>query len=299
MDALRLSLIIAGALVIGGVYLWTSHLQYKKQQQKTGRDTHDGDIAPTVALDNSGFIPDQDEHGFTAQPESELDVDKLYTHDVARERISFPDSDEINSLSDVIEENKSNDVYDTNENTPQVFIKPQVYTSKLDQTKSHIKAVHERERLQSKQSRETKPQGLVIVINLLARPGLDFKGEKVVQALKQAGLEPGDMDIFHYYSMTENQSREKIFSLANLVNPGTFDVDNISSFNTPGFSLFMQLPGPINGLKIFEIMLSTSQFLKKQLDGELCDESRSALTYQTISHLKERVKEYSFKYQQD
>lgn len=296
MDALRLSLLIVGALVIGGVYLWTSHLKHKRQQQQAGWEGPDSHAIPNIEIDNSDVIIDQDEHGFSAHGEPTIDFDKLYPQDVAKESISFSDTGEFRSLSDVITETATTDV---KESTPSVFVKPKVYISKLDKTKSHIKAVHERERLQSRQSNAPKPQGLVIVINLLARPGLEFNGEKIAQALNNAGLELGDMNIFHYFSQSETQAREKIFSLANMVNPGTFDIDNISALKTQGLTLFMQLPGPVDGLIAFEQMLTTAQSLKKELDGELCDETRSALTYQTISHLKEQIKEYSFKYHKE
>ncbi len=295
MDALRLSLLIVGALVIGGVYLWTSHLKQKRQEQRASWEGPDSHTIPNVELDKSEVLVDKDEHQFTAHGEPSIDVDKLYTQDVAKESISFSDTGEFRSLSEVITETASTS---SKEPAPSVFVKPKVHISTLDKTRSHIKAVQERERLESRQSSGPKPQGLVIVINLLARPGLEFNGEKIVPACKHAGLELGDMNIFHYFSQPETQTREKMFSLANMVNPGTFDMNNVSTLKTQGLSLFMQLPGPVDGLTTFEKMLATAQSLKKELDGELCDETRSALTYQTISHLKEQIKEYSFKYQQ-
>ena len=246
MDALRLSLLIFGALVIGGVYLWTSHLKHKRQQERTGWEGPESHTIPNVELDNSEVLIDKDEHQFTAHGEPSIDVDKLYPQDVAKESISFSDTGEFRALSEVITETATTDA---KEPTPSVFVKPKVYISTLDKTKSHIKAVQERERLDSRQSSGPKLQGLVIVINLLARPGLEFNGEKIVQACKHAGLELGDMDIFHYLSQSETQTREKMFSMANVVNPGTFDINNISTLKTQGLSLFMQLPGPVDGLQ--------------------------------------------------
>lgn len=291
MDALRLSLLILGALVIGGVYLWSSHLQHKRREQSTGWEEPDSHTISNVTIsdetvDNFDVILEADEEfHFTSDGDiADDNVEKIYIQD---------------------------DQY--NPKSPPVFEKPKVYKSKLDETKSHIKAVHEQERQQQVAQTKSpksgaKPigSGLVIVINLLARPGLEFKGEKILRSVENSGLKYGDMNIFHYTGSStvsssdsgKHQSDQHMFSLTNIVNPGTFDKNQMSTLTTPGLSLFMQLPGPADGVKTFEKMLNTAQTLKKELDGELCDESRSALTYQTISHLKERIKEYCFKYQQ-
>jgi len=322
MDALRLSLLIFGAFVIGGVYLWTSHLQQKKRQRNIGWESPDSHTISNVTVGKETFSKeiwdkpevssdDAEELRFTPHGDiPDVDVEKIYTQDIAKESINFNDTGEFKTLSQVIAEAKSKETNSEETiseqafskkdvQTPSVFVKPKIYASKLDETKSHIKAVHERERQQTK---APKQSGLVIVINLLARPRLVFKGEKILRSVENAGLKFGDMNIFHYYNSTtdakEGQSNEHLFSLANIVNPGTFEKNQMNTLTTPGVSLFMQLPGPADGVKTFEKMLSVAQTLKKELDGELCDESRSALTYQTISHLKEQIKEYCFKYQQ-
>lgn len=297
MDALRLSLLIFGALAIGGVYLWTSHLQQKKRQKNTGWEGPDSHTIQNMDFDNSDVIINPDEHQFSPHGEDpDTGVEKIYTQDVAKESIVFNDTGEFTAMTHVISEVKSNK---DDEQIPSVFVKPKIYTSTLDQTKSHIKAVQESERVRERQQQlETKTKGLVIVINLMARPGLDFKGENILSAVGHTQLKYGEMNIFHCSGHTESGNMKHIFSLANIVNPGTFDLNDMTNLTTPGLTLFMQLPGPEEGLKVFEKMLSTAQSLKKDLDGELCDESRSALTYQTISHLKEKIKDYSFKYQQ-
>ena len=296
MDALRLSLLIFGALAIGGVYLWTSHLQHKKRQQRAGWEGPDSAVIPNVHLDSSAISPDSQDYHFIPDHDHQPELGKVFTQDVDNENLGFNDTGEFRSLSQEI--NETQESREAAE-VPSVFVKPKVYRSELDETKSHIKAVQERERIKQREQRtQSNNAGLVIVINIMARPGLEFKGELVKSALTHAGFKFGDMDIFHKPQETDSGDNTSLFSLSNIVNPGTFDMKNISSLKTPGLSLFMQLPGPQDGLKTFEKMLNTAQNIKKELDGELCDETRSALTYQTISHIKERIKEYSFKYQQ-
>ena len=298
MDALRLSLLIFGALAIGGVYLWTSHLQHKKRQQQTGWEGPDSAIIPNMHLDSSAISPDSQDYHFIPDHDHKPEIGKVFAQDNDHENLGFNDTGEFRSLSQNINEKQEQDTQESPD-IPSVFVKPKIYRSELDETKSHIKAVQERERVKQREERShNNNSGLVIVINIMARPGLEFKGEMLTSAFDHAGLKFGDMDIFHRAQKTDSGDNVSLFSLSNMVNPGTFNISDMSSIKTPGLSLFMQLPGPADGLKTFEKMLSTAQNLKKELDGELCDETRSALTYQTISHLKEQIKEYSFKYQQ-
>lgn len=296
MDALRLSLLIFGALVIGGVYLWTSHVHHKKRQQRVGWEGPDSATISNLEMDNSDVSPDSQDYHFIPDNDHKPDVDKVFTQDIARESMSFNDTGEFRNLSNTIMEAKKE--HDDVE-VPSVFVKPKIYTSQLDQTKSHIKKVQEKERqINREKSAATGPSpGLVVVINVLARPGLEFSGVDIKHSLDHAGLIFGDMNIFHYKNDSPDTSKP-LFSIANVVNPGTFDIASINDIKTPGLSMFMQVSGHVDALKVFEKMLSTAQNIKKELDGELCDESRSALTYQTISHLREQIKEYCFKYQQ-
>lgn len=134
---------------------------------------------------------------------------------------------------------------------------------------------------------------LVMVLNVMARSGEYFNGADVLAALKASGLQHGEMMIFHYYSGAGDD--RPVFSLANTVEPGTFDLNTIEHLQTPGLSLFMQLPGPMDSREAFELMLKTGRSLAEQLGGDLCDERRNVLTLQTIGHLKEQIESFLFR----
>jgi len=98
------------------------------------------------------------------------------------------------------------------------------------------------------------------------------------------------MDIFHRYL---GDKRSKIiFSMANLVEPGNFDINKISELSTPGLTLFAQLPGPLDGISLLEEMLSVAQRLAALLDGEIQDDTHSDMSKQTIEHLREEIVEF-------
>ncbi|MDZ7662719.1 cell division protein ZipA [Thiohalophilus sp.] len=141
---------------------------------------------------------------------------------------------------------------------------------------------------------EEAGESLVIVLNIMAKSGHYFPGNDVLAALRADELQHGEMQIFHRYPDGAANGRP-VFSLANTVEPGTFDLNTLDQLQTPGLSLFMQLPGPMDSREAFELMLKTGRNLAEQLGGDLCDERRNVLTLQTIGHLKEQIESFLFR----
>ncbi|MGC8120529.1 cell division protein ZipA [Marinobacter sp. VGCF2001] len=134
----------------------------------------------------------------------------------------------------------------------------------------------------------------VLVINVLARSGEQFDGNKLKSLFEACGLEHGDMDIYHRHE-TDDTTTPVQFSVANAVEPGTFRPQDIATLSTPGISFFMSLPGPSSSLQAFEFMLETAQCVVRNLGGELKDERRSVMTPQTIEHCRQRIREFDRK----
>lgn len=134
----------------------------------------------------------------------------------------------------------------------------------------------------------------VIVLNVMAHEGREFKGEDLIHTIIASGLKFGDMQIFHH-RFGKGSNGPVIFSLANILNPGTFDLNNMAQFNTIGVSLFMAMPTPINNLDAFEQMLAVAQQLCTTLDGELKDDHRNVMTAQTIEHYRQRIRDFELR----
>ncbi|NLD14579.1 MAG: cell division protein ZipA [Gammaproteobacteria bacterium] len=118
-----------------------------------------------------------------------------------------------------------------------------------------------------------------------------FQGQDLLQSVLESGMRFGDMEIFHRHeSMTG--SGDKLFSMANALNPGVFDLDNLEDFSTRSLCFFMSLPGPKQPKQAFELMLSAARKLASELGGELKDDSRSDLTGQTIGHYRQRIVDF-------
>lgn len=131
----------------------------------------------------------------------------------------------------------------------------------------------------------------VLVINVISRDPHGFRGPALLQNILESGLRFGEMDIFHRHeSMAGNG--EVLFSMANAVKPGTFDLDDIDHFTTPAVSFFLGLPGPRHPKQAFDVMVAAARKLSSELNGELKDDQRSVLTAQTIEHYRQRIVEY-------
>ncbi|MHB0764617.1 cell division protein ZipA [Stutzerimonas sp. NM35] len=138
---------------------------------------------------------------------------------------------------------------------------------------------------------ELPPVEEVLVINVIARDSSGFRGPALLQNILESGLRFGEMDIFHRHeSMAGNG--EVLFSMANAVKPGTFDLDDIDHFTTPAVSFFLGLPGPRHPKQAFDVMVAAARKLSAELNGELKDDQRSVLTAQTIEHYRQRIVEY-------
>lgn len=135
----------------------------------------------------------------------------------------------------------------------------------------------------------------VIVINVMSREPEGMKGAKLLETVLSCGLRYGEMNIFHYHVSDADDTA--LFSMANILKPGTFDLNNMQSFQTPGVSFFLTLPlrssDKISAMETFDKMLACAQKVAKNLNGELRDERRSVMTGQTIEHCRQRISEFS------
>lgn len=136
---------------------------------------------------------------------------------------------------------------------------------------------------------ERPPVEELIVMNVLAPRGTALTGDQLFAALRGRGLKFGDMNIFH---RLEPGSRNPRYSVANIVEPGTFDMADMEAFTTPGLCFFMQLPGPENPAGAFEDMIASARGVAGDLGGELKDEQRSVMTPQTEEHYRQRIADY-------
>ena len=133
---------------------------------------------------------------------------------------------------------------------------------------------------------EAGPQKIV-TLRLIGRNKNPFKGDELILSMRGIGLRHGKFGIFHCYD--GNDESRTIFSAASLVEPGSFDLANIKDQQIPGISLFLVLPGPVESVEGFDLMMAAARALAQTLDGELLDESGSTLSIQRERYLREEI----------
>jgi cell division protein ZipA len=144
------------------------------------------------------------------------------------------------------------------------------------------------------QDPDEAPQGdapqKIVTLRLVARDGGTFRGDELILSMRGIGLRHGKFGIFH--RLDGNEENRTIFSAASLVEPGSFDLANIKEQEIPGISLFLVLPGPVDGVEAFDLMMEAARSLAQSLDAELLDESGSTLSIQRERYMREEIIQY-------
>ncbi len=142
-------------------------------------------------------------------------------------------------------------------------------------------------------ARRKKPAGpppdKIVTLFVRSRGNRTISGVQLLDAAIKAGLVFGDMDIFH--RQLEGGERS-VFSMANITKPGHFDRTAWNTFETAGVTLFLSLPGPMDGLDAWDAMLATGQRLGELLNADVLDDQQLELTRQRIAQIRDDLREY-------
>ncbi len=263
-DILRLILLALGILALLGIYLWgRSHAKSAGRAAISG-DRLSGDSEPVLGSLSADDMAEMRTESETSEP-PRMDM-------------------ELDQLGEILaEERKGAD------GGSEWSAEPGNATPELQQ--ALFPGTEEADWDTPTDSPETALPVKILQINVVAGQGR-FSGNGIVEAARAIDLQAGEMQIFHQF---EPRSNRLLFSMASLVEPGCFPLDSMADFSTPGLTLFAQLPGPVNGLRVYSHMLDAARSLAESLGGQLQDETHSALTKQTIEHTRAEILEHSRK----
>lgn len=133
---------------------------------------------------------------------------------------------------------------------------------------------------------------LVVSLILKADENALYRGKDFMPLILSQGLRHGEFGIFHRHSGASGKPGPVMYSVANAIKPGTFDLKNIEVFETPAFAFFVSMPGPSEPVAAFEGMVKTIRLLKKELGGQILDDTKSVYTEQTYQHQLDMIREY-------
>lgn len=128
----------------------------------------------------------------------------------------------------------------------------------------------------------------MIALYVVAPQGSQFNGVMVVQQLEALGLQYGEYQIFHRH--VDNSNSPVLFSVANMMEPGIFEMSRIEHFSTVGLVFFMQLPSPTNDLANLRMMINAAESLAQTLGGFVLDEQQQLFDETARQHYLLRVK---------
>jgi cell division protein ZipA len=260
------------------------HLKRAKTAPAKVRKEPEFDVEPEAELDDDelGDIQQENQYDDTEYQASDYhdpEDDILFTDPADEYRSKFDDDDDEDEVVAGWSSSKSDDDF---EEAPRVRAQD---VSEREGSRANEKASSNKEEPPKSEHHE------LLVINAMAPEGKPFKGNDLLQILMACDVRYGKMNIFHRYENADGTG-EIQFSVANLVEPGNFDLDEIDDFTSPGVVFFMHLPGPKDSVKAYEAMVETARCLVKNLEGELRDQSHSVATKQTLEHYKQRIRDF-------
>ncbi len=133
---------------------------------------------------------------------------------------------------------------------------------------------------------------LIIAFFILATESRLFSGQTLFNTFEECGLKYGKMKIFNYYGVGDSKLEMPIFSIANMVEPGTFNPAEREHFSSPGIALFMRLPNAFSGRVGLELMLTTAQQLAEKLEGIIQNDTGQVIDAAFIKTLHERIHQF-------
>ena len=128
----------------------------------------------------------------------------------------------------------------------------------------------------------------VVAIHVMASAENPFKGQDIYSAAQHANLVFGDRHIFHCHENVDGTG-SKLFSMASAVNPGTFDIDQLDTFTTPGVTFILMQAAPGKAMVAFDMMVRSAKQLAQHLGGQLLDEQHQPLSVTALEQYRERI----------
>jgi cell division protein ZipA len=128
----------------------------------------------------------------------------------------------------------------------------------------------------------------ILALRLTASPQR-LDGAKLLHALEADSLQYGKYDVFH---RLHDDGASIVFSVASMMEPGTFEVAKMAGMQYPGVTLFAQLPGPTPGMHALNELIACARKLQQSLGGTLQDDRGVPLTVHRIERLRQEVRDF-------
>lgn len=151
------------------------------------------------------------------------------------------------------------------------------------------------EKVPEKKANNLTIEPQIIILSVVMPPHQQMSGAALLPSLLTLGMKYGEMNIFHRHQ--DNAGNGSVtFSLANMLNPGSFELDTMETFVTQGVSLFMTLPNANDPFAAFDQMIAAAKQLATEFNAQLVDDKRNVMTKQTEQHYVSKIREFDRQY---
>ena len=281
MQELRFVLIIVGALAIAALLfhgLWTS--------KKEGKSKFGDKPLGKLEVDQEDTVPSR-----AFAPEDDYEIIRK-----DRKEPDFGLSDAAPEADPLISDYEPTVDATTVVNTVEEEIELEVPSMVVE--KDNVEAVADsvtEEQPSVTDNKEPKSDEMeVIVLNVHCAGNEPFVGTKLFDSMQQNGLLYGEMDIFHRHADMSGTGKV-LFSVANMMQPGTLKHDDPAEFTTKGISFFMTLPCFGDPAQNFKLMLKTAQQIADDLSGNVLDDARNMMTPDRLDAYRKQIQDFKIK----
>jgi len=129
---------------------------------------------------------------------------------------------------------------------------------------------------------------VLAIINICAEGDRQFRGPEVLRVVEGSGMRYGDLHVFHG---PDGDDGEPLFSIANMVKPGVFDLEDMQNFQTRGLTMYMNVPRCKKPGDVFARMSYVANKIATNLGGEMRDQNNNALDDKSIQQIRKQVDE--------
>ena len=289
MDKLRLTLLIVGCFIVLGIYLW--EIFYKTSPKKktdildavdetpdiplTPFNNEAEDSAAAMAVLGSLLTQTRDQNIGESNPVVPLTTpEPENNHDAPDDELPLPLE---MSVKDYETESSENNDYD-------VFAAIEEDIQEHEDEKTPEVPEQDADTLKANQSSED-----ILVLYITSPAHILFNGLSISKAADEVGMVYGHMNIFHHFGPGKLHSGQPLFSIANMHEPGSFDLGRMADLKTKGVVVFMYSPASIDASVVFELYLNTTQRVAELLGGDVRTSDNEILNTASIKTLRDKA----------
>lgn len=129
--------------------------------------------------------------------------------------------------------------------------------------------------------------GNIIVLHVMVNDE-PMQGAMILECAERLHLYYGNYHIFHRHE-NHDGTGGVLFSMASAIEPGTFELENMDDFQTPGLTFFMQYNDGVDPNQAFESMLDAAKALADVFGADIQDAKRQHLSQAAIDDYKQQL----------